>query len=236
MNIQSSDIPKRRINRASPLDRIYVTDCDHPSLDIERRIAQNAGCELTLLQCRTPDDVIRLCTNADGLLNQYAPLTRAVFEKLSQCKVVVRYGVGTDSIDIDAATEHGVAVCNVPDYGVEEVSDHAIALLLALGRHISTLDQAVRSGDWSLASAQTTRRLRGTVLGIVGLGHIGRATASKGRSLGFNVLAYDVRPYVWRASRASSLRTSLPDQISSHFTSLFCRQPSTSLVRASSGA
>ena len=172
---------------------LYVTDCDHPSLDIERRIAHAAGFGLELRQCRTAADVASACREAAGLLVQYAPITRAVVGALSRCRVVVRYGVGTDTVDIDAATDHGVAVCNVPDYGVEEVSDHALALLLALGRRIATLDRAVHAGDWSLASSPDIRRLRGRVLGLVGLGRIGRAVASKGLALGFEVVAHD--PY-----------------------------------------
>jgi phosphoglycerate dehydrogenase-like enzyme len=132
-----------------------------------------------------------LCLRAQQVADGHARITRAVLAALPRCRVVVRYGVGTDTVDVDAATEHGVAVCNVPDYGVEEVSDHALALLLALGRRIVTLDRAVRGGDWSLASSPDVRRLRGRVLGLVGLGRIGRAVARKALALGLEVVAYD---------------------------------------------
>lgn len=170
---------------------VFVTDCDHPSLEIERRVAGAAGLGLELRQCRTAEEVASACRDADGLIVQYAPITRAVLAALPRCRVVVRYGVGTDTVDVDAATDHGVAVCNVPDYGVEEVSDHALALLLALGRRIVTLDRAVHAGDWSLASSPDVRRLRGRVLGLVGLGRIGRALARKAAALGLVVLAVD---------------------------------------------
>jgi D-3-phosphoglycerate dehydrogenase len=175
----------------APRASLFVTDCDHPSVAIERRIVEDAGLGLELRQCRTEEEVAAACRDAAGLIVQYAPITRAVLSSLPRCRVVVRYGVGTDTVDIDAATDVGVAVCNVPDYGVEEVSDHALALLLALGRGIVTLDRAVRGGDWSLASAPGVRRLRGRVLGLVGLGRIGRAVARKAVALGLEVVAHD---------------------------------------------
>lgn len=170
---------------------VFVTDCDHPSVAIERRVVEAAGLGLELRQCRTEEEVAGACREAAGLIVQYAPITRAVLAALPSCRVVVRYGVGTDNVDIDAATDLGIAVCNVPDYGVEEVSDHALALLLALGRGIVTLDRAVRDGDWSLASTPGVRRLRGRVLGLVGLGRIGRAVARKALALGLDVIAHD---------------------------------------------
>ncbi len=176
---------------AAPRASVFVTDCDHGSVAIEQRIVETAGLGLELRQCRTEAEVASVCRDAAGLIVQYAPITRTVLAALPHCRVVVRYGVGTDTVDVDAATEHGVAVCNVPDYGVEEVSDHALALLLALGRRIVTLDRAVRGGDWSLASSPDVRRLRGRVLGLVGLGRIGRAVARKALALGFEVVAHD---------------------------------------------
>lgn len=170
---------------------VFVTDCDHPSVAIERRVVEAAGLGLEVRQCRTAAEVASACRDAAGLIVQYAPITRAVLAALPRCRVVVRYGVGTDTVDIDAATDLGVAVCNVPDYGVEEVSDHALALLLALGRGIVTLDRAVRAGDWSLATIPAVRRLRGRVLGLVGLGRIGRAVARKALALGLEVIGHD---------------------------------------------
>ncbi|MBW6454928.1 MAG: C-terminal binding protein [Trueperaceae bacterium] len=175
----------------APRARVFVTDCDHGSVAIERRIVEEAGLGLELRQCRTEAEVAGACRDADGLIVQYAPITRAVLAALPRCRVVVRYGVGTDTVDVDAATDLSVAVCNVPDYGVEEVSDHALALLLALARCIVTLDRAVRGGDWSLASTPDVRRLRGRLLGLVGLGRIGRAVARKALALGLEVVAHD---------------------------------------------
>ena len=171
--------------------RVFVTDWDYPTLELEERVMQAAGLELVPVQCRTEDDVIRLCADADGLLNQYAPLGRRVLSALDRCRVVARYGVGIDSVDLAAASELGIAVCNVPDYGVEEVSDHAIALLLGLARATHRLDREVRAGLWDFSVVRPLRRMRGTVLGVIGFGRIGRATANKAAGLGLRVLACD---------------------------------------------
>ena len=171
--------------------RVFVTDWDYPSLDLEREVLERAGLELVPTQCRSEDDVIRECGVADALLNQYAPLTRRVLENLPHVRAIARYGVGVDSVDVEAAGERGIAVCNVPDYGVEEVSDHAIGLVFALARGIHRHDRAVRSGTWDFSIARPLHRMRGKTLGLVGLGRIGRATARKGAGLGLRVIACD---------------------------------------------
>ena len=171
--------------------RVFVTDWDYPNLDLEKAVLERAGLELVPVQCRTEDDVIRECADADGLLNQYAPLTQRVLAALARCRVVARYGVGVDNVDVAAATQAGIAVCNVPDYGVEEVSDHAIALLLGLARKTHRLDRGVRAGTWDVSVARPVRRMRGTVLGLVGLGRIGRAAARKAAGLGLRVIGSD---------------------------------------------
>ena len=173
--------------------RVFVTDWDYPTLDIEREVMERAGLELVPVQCRTEDDVVRLCADADGLLNQYAPLTRGVLSTLSRCRVVARYGVGVDNVDVEAATECRIAVCNVPDYAVEEVSDHAIGLLMGLARKTHLLDRAVHAGRWDFSLARPVQRMRGRVVGIVGLGRIGRATARKAEGLGLRVIAHDAQ-------------------------------------------
>jgi D-3-phosphoglycerate dehydrogenase len=174
--------------------RVFVTDWDYPSLDLERSVVHGSGLELVPLQCRTEADVIESCGEADGLLNQYAPLTRRVLERLTRCKVIARYGVGVDNVDIEAATDFGVAVCNVPDYGVDEVSDHALALLLTLVRQPHLLDEAVRKGTWDFSIVRPLRRMTGKVLGVVGLGRIGQAVARKATGLGLRVLGCDPNP------------------------------------------
>jgi D-3-phosphoglycerate dehydrogenase len=114
--------------------RVVITDCDHPTVEIEREVLNEIKPELVLAYCNTEDEVIEVAHDADGIINQYAPITRRVIESLKRCKVIARYGVGVDNIDIKAATEYGIIVANVPDYCVDEVSTHAMALILACAR------------------------------------------------------------------------------------------------------
>ena len=171
--------------------RVVVTDLDQPSLDEEESVAAAEGIELVRAECRTEADVIRAAQGADGLIVQYAPITRAVFESLPALRVVARYGVGVDTVDVEAATEFGVAVCNVPDYGTEDVSDHALALALSLARGVVGLDRAMRGGNYSLAPVQPLHRVAGRVFGVVGLGLIGAATARKARGVGYRTIGFD---------------------------------------------
>lgn len=171
--------------------RIVITDCDHDTIEPERRAAAAAGVELVLADCADEDDVVAAGAGADGLIVQYAPVTARVLEALPVLKVVSRYGVGVDNIDLDAAGARGVLVCNVPDYGTEDVSDHAVALALALLRGIPQLDRRLRRGDHDVTAVKPLHRFRGRTFGVVGLGRIGLATAVKARALGFEVLAHD---------------------------------------------
>jgi D-3-phosphoglycerate dehydrogenase len=175
----------------SAAGRIVVTDWDQDSLAEEEAAARSRGMDLVRGDCRTEEDVIRAAAGAPGILVQYAPVTREVLAALPELKAVGRYGVGVDNVDVDAATEFGVAVCNVPDYGTEDVSDHAIALTMSLARGISVLDRAMRRGDYSLAPAQPLHRLSGRVFGVVGLGLIGAATARKARGVGYSTIGFD---------------------------------------------
>ena len=122
------------------------------------------------------------------------PLSANVISRLRSCRAIIRNGVGFDSVDCEAAREHGVPVCNVPDYGTEEVADHAIALALALARQILPLDQEAKQLGWKIRVESKLRRLRELTFGIVGLGRIGTAAALRARALGFKVCFYD--PYL----------------------------------------
>lgn len=174
-------------------NRIVVTDCDHDSITIEEAVAATAGVELGRGDAHTEDAVIAAARNADGIVVQYAPITARVLDALPGLRAVGRYGVGVDNIDVDAATERGVAVCNVPDYGTEDVSDHAIALALAVSRAVVRLDRDIRSGSYDYAPARPLHRARDSVFGVIGLGLIGAATARKAHGLGFRVIGSDPR-------------------------------------------
>jgi phosphoglycerate dehydrogenase-like enzyme len=138
-----------------------------------------------------PDEVL----NADALILWHGPLvTAAVASKMTRCRAIIRNGVGFDSVDIAACAKAGIPVCNVPDYGTEEVADHAIALLLALYRQLFPLDVEAKRLGWKIDVAAKMRRLRHQTLGVIGLGRIGTATALRAKAFGLRVIFYD--PYV----------------------------------------
>jgi D-3-phosphoglycerate dehydrogenase / 2-oxoglutarate reductase len=174
---------------------VAVTDHVFSDLDIERALLLAAGHELRFSgNSSTVDEVRRAVEGADAVLNCYAPMPAEVIDALEGCRIIARYGIGVDTIDVAAATERGILVTNVPDYCIDEVSDHALALILGLTRRILRLDRAVRSGGWNVGDASPMHRLRGQRLGLVGFGRIARALATKAEAVGFVVLATD--PYV----------------------------------------
>jgi D-3-phosphoglycerate dehydrogenase len=175
---------------ATPI-KIVITDCDHDSIEIEKAVAAENGVDLVLAQCRTEDDVIAAAHGADGIVVQYAPITSRVLDALPELKAIGRYGVGVDTVDVPAASARGVAVCNVPDYGTEDVSDHAIALALTLARGTARFDRRVRRGEHELGPVQPLHRINTRTFGVVGLGLIGSATARKAKGLGYAVIGSD---------------------------------------------
>jgi D-3-phosphoglycerate dehydrogenase / 2-oxoglutarate reductase len=196
---------------------VVVTDCDHGNVDPERAVLEGHDVELRVLACRTPEEVAAQAGDADVLINQYVPITGEVLDALPRCRLVVR--VGVDNVDVAAATERGVWVANVPDYGRDEVADHTLALALSLLRGVAVLDRSVRDGDWDLAPARPLRRLSTLTWGVVGCGAIGTATANRAAGLGMRVLGYDLpqvpsAPPVERAGLEELLETA--DLVSLH--------------------
>lgn len=173
--------------------RIVVTECDHDSFDLEHEVAREGGAELILTQSRSAAELVTNAADADGIVVQYAEITAEIMDVLPRLRAIGRYGVGVDSVDVAAATERGIAVCNVPDYGTEAVSDHAIGLALAAARGIPRLDRGVRNGDFDLVAVRPLFQTAGRVFGIVGTGLIGTATARKAMGLGYTVIGHDVR-------------------------------------------
>jgi len=172
--------------------KIVITECDHDSFAAEHAVTDPAGAELVLTQSRTPAELVANARGAAGILVQYAAITAEVMDALPDLRVIGRYGVGVDSVDVDAATARGIAVCNVPDYGTESVSDHAIGLTLAAARGIPRLDRGLRAGSFDLAAVRPLYQTRARVFGIIGMGLIGTATARKAAGLGYEVIGYDV--------------------------------------------
>lgn len=172
--------------------KVVVTDYDYSSLDLERKVLEEIDPEFVGAHCTTEEEVITAAKDADGILNQYAPLTERVIKSLDRCKVISRYGVGVDNINVEAATQRGIIVANVPDYCVDEVSTHAMALILACVRKIPYLSTTVRNGNWDFTVGKPLFRSQGRVLGLFGLGRIGRAVVRKATGFNFKIIAYDL--------------------------------------------
>ena len=171
-------------------------------------------------------DLVPFLAEADGLIlfHEIPSFGELAFANAPRCKVLVRAGVGYNNVDLKAADAHGVIVCNVPDYGTEEVADHAIMMLLAAARQLIQCNDAIRANHWHYETAIRTPRLRGKTLGIIGCGRIGSATALRAKSFGLDVLFYD--PYAPEGTeKALGIRRTydLDDLLaSSHFVSLHC--------------
>lgn len=172
---------------------IVITDCDHLDIEMETEICRQAGFSLRLCACKTTQDVIEQCKGAAALINQYAPLDETVFAALPELGFVVRYGVGVDNINLTDADKYGVQVCNVPDYGMNEVADQAFALLMALLRKIPGVNQEVHCGCWDYRRAMPIHRFSSLTVGVLGLGRIGRAFAERLQPFGCRVLGCDIR-------------------------------------------
>jgi D-3-phosphoglycerate dehydrogenase len=171
---------------------VVITDLDHDNVDPERSVLDGHDVELRVLQCRTPEEVAAQAGDADVLINQYVPITGEALDALPRCRLVVRYGVGVDNVDVEAAAARGVWVANVPDYGRDEVADHTLAMALAALRGVVVLDRSVREGSWDLEAARPLRRLGTLTYGVVGCGAIGTAVAGRAAELGMRVLGYDI--------------------------------------------
>src|SRR5262249_54013609 len=173
---------------------IAVTDSPFPSLDPVREALAALDPDLRMSRSSAADDIIAVARDADAVIVCYAQVTGAIIGALTRCKVIGRTGLGVDNIDVPAARARGIAVTYVPDYCLREVSDHAMALLLALARKVPFANKLVQSGRWELPPVAPLRRLEGQVLGLIGFGNIPRALAPKAKAFGLKVVTHD--PYV----------------------------------------
>jgi C-terminal binding protein len=162
--------------------------------DIEQEILKSHA-EVTLHRVKEPEALIGRIEECDVIISwHHIPLQRDLLARLRRCRGIVRAGVGVDNVDLVFAAERGIPVCNVPDYGTEEVADHAIALMLSLVRKLRLVDIHARGGGWDWRAIGSVPRLRGTILGIIGFGRIGSAVARRAQAFGMNVGFYD--PYL----------------------------------------
>ncbi|RLF60788.1 MAG: C-terminal binding protein [Thermoplasmata archaeon] len=174
--------------------KVAITDADYPSHDIEREVLSELDVEIEKFQCRKEEEVIDSCRYADAILTQYAPITRKVIESLERAKIIARYGVGVDNVDLNAATEKGIYVTNVV-YDISDVADHTVMLILALIRKIHKVYHDVKDKKlWDWKNYHPIQRVKGKTVGIIGLGRVGREVATRLRGFGVRLIGYD--PYI----------------------------------------
>ncbi|HEY7999955.1 MAG TPA: C-terminal binding protein [Pseudolabrys sp.] len=186
---------------------IAVTDSVFPSLDPAKAALAKLNPTFLMSKSANADDILTVAKDADAILVTYAKLTRDILTQLTKCKAIGRFGLGVDNIDLPAAKEKGIAVNYVPDYCIREVSDHAMALLLALIRKVPLSNKLVQSGRWEMPAVVPIRRIQGTVLGLVGFGNIPRLVAPKAQAFGIKVIAFDpyAKPQVFKAANVTSV-------------------------------
>jgi D-3-phosphoglycerate dehydrogenase len=177
-----------------PRPLIAVTDSPFPSLDPAKAALARIDPELRVAKSASADDVLAVARDADAILVTYAKLPGDLLRQLRRCKAIGRFGLGVDNIDVAAAAELGITVTYVPDYCMQEVSDHAMALLLALARKVPQSNALVQAGRWEMPAVVPIHRLAGRVLGLVGFGNIPRELTPKAKAFGLRVVAHD--PYV----------------------------------------
>ena len=173
---------------------VVVTDSPFSDLNPARETMSQIDAEVVLLAGCSPDAIGRAARNADGVLVTYAKIGREVIQQMDRCRIISRFGIGVDNVDISAATGAGIVVTRVPDYCVEEVADHALALLLALARKIPLANSMVQAGSWDLSATGPIHRLRGSTLGLLGFGRIPQLAAPRAKAFGMHVIAND--PYL----------------------------------------
>ena len=174
-----------------PQFKVVLTDSIFPNQDIERQEVESAGGTFVLSKGGTEDEIIEAAHDADAIVTTYAEVTRRVIEATTNCKIIVRTGIGFNNIDLNAATEKGIYVCNVPDYCFDEVADHTLALALALSRKVVLFDRKVKKNQWTHDGARPIFGLRGQTWGMLGFGNIPRNLLTKILPFGFKVLVYD---------------------------------------------
>ena len=173
--------------------KVLITDYAWPTLDHERAALATLDAALLVAQTGDERELIQLAPQADAILTCWKRVTAAVLEAAPRCRLVSRYGIGLDNIAVDHATQLGILVTNVPDFCLDEVSDHVMALLLATARRVVRFTNQIRMGVWSQKTGQGMPRLRGQTLGLIGYGNLARAVVPKALGFGLKIIAYTPR-------------------------------------------
>lgn len=191
--------------------KILITDYAWSSIEPERQILSKIGAELIAAETGDEAELLALAPMMGGILTCWKPVTANVITAAKKCQIIGRCGIGLDNIDVETATEQGIVVTNVPAYCIDEVSDHAIALLLAYARKISRFDRAVKTNTWDQNIGPNMRRVRGKTLGIVGFGRIGRSIVLKAKAFGLTVNVYSPRTDPELIQRRGAEKVSFPE-------------------------
>jgi D-3-phosphoglycerate dehydrogenase len=173
--------------------KVVITDAEYPSFNVEKKVLSQLNVDFVKCQCTTEEELIRHCRDADALLNQYAKITPHVIENLNHVKIIARYGIGVDNVDLDAARKKNIFVTNVV-YDICDVADHTIMLMLALTRKISQVEESIKKFEWDWKQFHPIPRIKGKTIGIIGLGRVGRQVAR--RLSGFDVQLLACDPYI----------------------------------------
>ena len=172
--------------------KVAVTDFNSGEVGIEERILRPLDCNVVLKQCKTSAELIELTQDADFVITQFARVNAEVINAMQRARIIVRYGIGVDNVDLDAARAKGIPVCNVPDYCLDEVADQTLAFILALTRHVVPVANYIQSGEWgSPIPGGQFRALKEQTVGIVGFGRIGREVCSRLKAFKCKVQVFD---------------------------------------------
>lgn len=172
--------------------KVVVTDYAMDNLDCEREVLAPLGCRLDSLKAGKGADLIALVRDADAVITQFAPVNAEVIGAMTRARVIVRYGIGVDNVDLKAAAAKGIPVCNVPDYCIDEVADHTLALILAATRQIVPCDNTIKAGQWKLpVPLAALHSLKHMTVGLVAFGRIAREVAARLKPFKCRILVFD---------------------------------------------
>jgi D-3-phosphoglycerate dehydrogenase len=174
--------------------KIVITDHGFSNIDPERSVLGKSGYQIVDAQCKTEDDLLEATRDAFAIIVQWAPITEKIIRNMDNCQLIVRYGIGVDNLDLAAAKEKKIPVCNVPDYCIDEVSDHTMSLAMALNRQLPATDQRVRDGVWKIIPPGHVPACKDSLFTTLGFGRIARSVLKRAAAFNFKLAAFD--PFV----------------------------------------